>query len=529
MERMIFAVWLLQMVSGVGAVYGADSAGLADPCKMLEQADFSGVIDAPTQIIASTSKEAADDLPAYCHVQGYVTPNVGFEMVLPASKWNGKFLQTGCGGFCGSADIEYVCLKPLQKGYACVTEDMGHKSTGTDAKWAYNNLQAKIDYGYRGDHVAALAGKAIAEHFYGKKPAKSYFMGCSSGGRQGMVLAQRFPWGFDGIVAGAPGLSLSDIFLNMLWNVRASEDAAGNSTLSPDDARAIHSAAVAKCDIDDGVKDGIIGDPRSCKFDPASLICGKGNKTGCLTKAQAAAVEKIYGGPVTSKGVPITHGGAMLGSEEEWITTHLHPPGRQSFTDRVAQDYFRYMGFWPNPGPRWPLSDFDFDRDYKRLGMMESLTSASNPDLRKFKAAGGKLISYHGWGGFLISPKNTIDYYETAEKTLGGREVTQSFYRLFMVPGMLHCSAGEGAYAVDWLGALEAWVERGQSPDVLIGAHPKEGPTAENWARWYKNLQFPMDPADVAFTRPLYPYPAQARYEGRGDSHDASTFKAVSR
>src|SRR5262249_13249081 len=156
-----------------------------------------------------------------------------------------------------------------------------------------------------------------------------------------------------------------------------------------------------------------------------------------------------------------------------------------SGTDK-AMDYFRYMGLWPNPGPRWSASDFDFDRDYKRLGMMESLTSATDPDLRKFRAAGGKLIAYHGWGDFVISPVNTVDYYETAEKALGGREATQSFYRLFMVPGMLHCSRGEGAYVVDWLGALEAWAEKGEAPDVLIGAHPKEGP-ADDWGLWYKN------------------------------------------
>lgn len=527
MKRIILFLGTLQFVFGA-SVYATEGAGVAEPCNRLEQENFSEVVDAPTQVIAATSKEATDGLPAYCHVQGYVSPNVGFEMVLPQAGWNGKYFQAGCGGFCGGINIEYACLKALQKGYACLTQDMGHKSTGTDGKWAYNNLQAKIDYGYRSDHVTALAGKAIAERFYAKKPAKSYFMGCSSGGRQGMLLAQRFPWDFDGIVAGAPALSLSDIFINMAWNVRASEDLAGNSMLSPEQVRSVHAAAVARCDKSDGVEDGVIGDPRTCKVETTQLLCGKSNKEGCLSETQAAAVEKIYRGPVTSSRTPITYGGAMPGSEEEWITTHLHSPGQQSTTDRFL-DYFRYLGFWPNPGPEWSVSDFDFDRDYKRMGMMESLTSATDPDLREFKAAGGKLISYHGWGDFLISPMNTVDYYETAEKTLGGREATKSFYRLFMVPGMLHCSGGEGPYAVDWLGALEAWTEKGQPPDVLIGAHPKEGPTAENWVRWYKNLQFPMNPADVAFTRPLYPYPVYARYKGKGDSRNASSFEAAGR
>ncbi|MBI4164982.1 MAG: tannase/feruloyl esterase family alpha/beta hydrolase, partial [Acidobacteria bacterium] len=372
-------------------------------------------------------------------------------------------------------------------------------------------LQAQIDYAFRATHVAALAGKAITEHYYGKAPRKSYFWGCSGGGRQGLVEAQRFPWDFDGIVVVAPGINLSGVLMSRLWNTRVATQG-GPSLFSPADVKWLHEAVVAKCDQDDGVKDGVIGNPLACKIDPSEWACKAGNKAPCLSAAQAEAFTKIYAGPTNSKGDQIHTGGFVPGLEFSIPTTP------EVWT--LSRDFCQYMGFTPAPGPSWKPTDFDFDRDYKRLALAQALLEDANPDLRKFKAAGGKLILAHGWTDGL-SPLNTIDYYEMAEKTMGGREATQDFFRLFMVPGMGHCSGGAGAYAIDYLSSLENWTEKGQAPDVMIGAHVKE----EVYTGW--NFKLPAEPADVTFTRPVYPYPLRAKYKGTGDPNDAGSFKPV--
>lgn len=511
---------ILEMAAVIAAVVSGFSAAsaraqtvaadAASRCKALGSAEFSGTVDAPTQVMAAQLVNAVGDSPAYCQVQGYITPNVGFELRLPASDWNGKSFQAGCGGWCGAVlgpYFEHACDAPLRKGYACIATDSGHKSTLGDLKWAYNNIQAELDYAYRSTHVTALAGKAIAEHYYGRAPSRSYFMGCSGGGREGMVEAQRFPWDFDGIISGAPAINVTSGVMRLLWAAVAPLGKDGESILSRADVQLVHDAAIAKCDMDDGAKDGIIGNPPACKFDPSELLCKLGQKAGCLTRAQVQAVKKIYAGPMTSNGENIYTGGDVPGAELEW-----------DFNPEYWAELFRYGAFLPDPGPSWKARDFDFDRDYKRLGMMESLYTGSNPDLRKFKARGGKLIAYHGWADHLQPGLNTIDYYETVEKTMGGPAVTQDFFRLFMLPGVGHCSGGAGADAIDYLSYLEAWVERGQAPDMMLSAHLKPGTDI---------TKFPLEPAAVTFTRPVYPYPVQAKYKGSGDSNSATNFGPV--
>jgi feruloyl esterase len=296
----------------------------------------------------------------------------------------------------------------------------------------------------------------------------------------------------------------------------------GKPILTRADLERVHDAVVAKCDMDDGVKDGVIGDPLHCKFDPAELLCKPGQTTGCLTGAQVEAVKKVYAGPMTSKGEKIYTGGPLPGSELNWIGEGGPDPYVSSSGGCIADEFFRYIGFVPAPGPGWKFTDFDFDRDYKRLGVAEALIgAANNPDLRKFKAAGGKLIVYQGWQDQSDIPEDAIDYYEAAEKVLGGRVPTQDFFRLFMVPGMDHCTGGAGAFAIDYLSYLEAWVEHGQAPDVMIGAHVQ----GVDWGGAL-GLKFPLDPAiPVSFTRPVYPYPLHAKYKGAGDPNDAGNFE----
>jgi feruloyl esterase len=408
---------------------------------------------------------------------------------------------------------------------------MGHQSTDGDAIWAYNNPQAEIDHGYRAGHVAALAGKAIVERYYGQNPRKSYFIGCSTGGRQAMMEAQRFPWDFDGIVAGAPSLSLTGVHMNLLWANRALIGETGEPVLKRADIDLLHKAVVAKCDLNDGIKDGLIGDPRACAFDPAVLRCTTARTSDCLSAKQIEAVKRIYSGPVTSKGEPIYVGGAFVGSEQTWLDWFKGgPASRPGGIYNFVREEFRYSAFDPNAGPGWKPEDFDFDRDYKRLGVAEGLSSAVNPDLRRFKAAGGKLLAYMGWTD-ITGMSAVADYYETAEKTSGGRAATQSFFRLFAIPGMDHCTGGEGAFAVDYLGYLETWVEKGQPPEKLISAHVEIHDLRPDNPDYSQELmrrsEFPLDPATIEFSRPVYPYPTIAKYLGRGDPGNAASFGPV--
>jgi hypothetical protein len=522
-SRFVLAYTLAFATSIITTTVRADSTATEMPaaaaaCTALEGTDFTHVIDAPSQVASAKFVEASGDVPAHCLVMGAVSPSVGFSLRLP-THWNGKFFERGCGGYCGDlAGFEGgIFVGPLRRGYAYLYFDGGHTATMDSALWAYNNLQAQIDFGFRAPHVAALAGKAITERYYGKAPAKSYFHGCSSGGQQAFSEAQRFPWDFDGIVAGAPSPTFSGPMMYYLWAGRTL-----HGTVTQADLKMLHKKVVQACDMDDGVADGVISDPMNCRYDPATLLCKAGQKAECLTAPQIEAVKKVYGGPTTSKGEKIYTGGPMPGSELNWINdeaccAYVSSAG----IARWSGDYFSYVGFMPAPGPSWKMSDFDFDRDYKRIRMAESVFGAAdNPDLRKFKAAGGKMILYQGWQDESDIPSDSIDYYETAEKTMGGRAATQEFFRLFMVPGMNHCSSGAGAFAIDYLDYLENWVEKSRAPDVMVGAHVKD----TNWLQSFQ-LSFPLDAkTPVTFTRPIYPYPTQAKYKGVGDPNDAANW-----
>ncbi len=443
--------------------------------------------------------------PAYCQVTGYVAPNVGFEMRLPAVSWNGKMLEVGCGGDCGYIAAG-ACRGPLERGYACIATDTGHRGQG--GAWASNDLEALIDFAYRAIHVVAIAGREVVKRYYDTPPKHSYFFGCSTGGRQGLIEAQRFPWDFDGIISGAPWIQDSDSAMNYVWTARALP------VLSRADLELVHARALAACDSDDGVADGIIGNPARCAFDPRTLLCSAGKDAGCLTAPQVDAVRKVYEGPVDSQGHKLFPRGAMPGSELNWIDGNDE-------NENWAKLYFRYLTV-PSPGRNWTPRDFNFDTDSKRFasGIQESLFSAANPDLRKFRAAGGKLIVYQGWNDESTMPAMTIDYYELVVRAMGGDD----FLRLYLVPGMNHCGGGDGAFAVDYLTALEQWVERGIAPDVLLAAHPKTLLDSDTTTYAPLLRKFPIAAADVTFTRPLFPYPRYAVYRGKGDVRDSASF-----
>jgi feruloyl esterase len=524
----------------VAPAKGQESAALpvsaASACDKLQREDFASLDEAPTTILGTHFVESKDGTVSYCRVSGYVWPQVGFEMILPAANWNGKLFQLGCGGACGRLpDKDEVAWCPLKKGYACITTDTGHR--GGDTLWAYYNPQAQNDFGSRGIHVTSTIGKAVAARFYTKAPKYSYFRGCSTGSQQALTEAQRFPGDFNGLIG--EGVWIGDIESSMrfIWGARALRGADGKPILTRQQMRMVHQAVLAKCDLNDGLKDGIINNPLSCKFDPAELQCKPGRDAECLTSQQVSALQKMYSGPTTSSGEKLSAGGPFPGGEQNWIIDSdaeilagdwIMSDGGWGIAERWANTQFRALVLPPGQS-NYKLTDLDFDRDYKRFayGAKESFIHESNPDLRKFKAAGGKLLLSVGWAEW-FDPRSAIDYYEMVERVMGGSANTREFARLFLIPGANHCWGGDGAWAIDQLKYMEAWVEHGQAPDKLIGAHIVETPeqlkSPLNPFRYpyFDELNLPID-----FTRPIYPYPAWTKYKGSGDPTKAENFVAV--
>lgn len=520
---------LLIVTGAMGALLAVPgNAQVNSVCEALKGADFTRIQDAATEITATRGVPADSKLPAHCVVEGYVWPNVGFMLQLPVkSDWNRKFAEMGPGGYGGTLQNRAEwCEEALRRGYACITHNTGHVGATRDATWAYNNLQAELDYGIRAAHVIALAGKEITKHFYDAPPKYSYFMGCSGGGKQALVQAQRFPWDFDGVIAVEPS-NVTITGVTQLWNGLAMHDAKGRPLFSPQDLKVLHEAAINTCDSIDGIKDGVIGgDPRRCKFDPEVLLCKSGQKKGCLSAAQIDAAKKVYDGPVTSEGRKL-YFPSLVGSELGTYFTMNEPA--QSIQYKTS--YWQYLGFYPDPGPSWKATDFDFDKDWKRSYVMDAvLTPMDNPDLRKLRDEGNKLMVVQGWeDAGLPAPLAVPDYYEMVERVMGGRAQTQEFIRLFMIPGRSHCRGGVGAASIDMLSYMEAWVEEGKAPDMLIGAHI-EGVNDKKFGMpgYYADyLRLPENIETAKFTRPHFPYPLEARYRGAGDPNDYRNFVAI--
>ena len=485
-------------------------------CAKMEELDFSTIRDAPTQLTRTVVHSGERRTTPICELRGYVAPQVGFALYLPVSAWNGKFLEVGCHGYCGRVNLSrHECADPLHRGYACASTDMGHEGTGVDGLWALNNLQSEVDWGYRATHVVAVASKMIVRRYYGRAPVHSYFVGWSTGGRQGLMEAERYPWDFDGIVAGDAPIDWLGAMMTLAWDHSAAVDKDGKLILDDHILAALHAAVLAKCGREDGLNEGFVTEPLKCRFDPAVMRCRGKTTTRCLSAAQLDAVRKIYSGPVDDENRRIYPLGAALpGSEMAWgfwIKNGLV----------ISRNTFRYLAYPPDSASNFE-GKLDFDRDYARFDTMEALYGATNPDLRRFKAAGGKLLVWQGWGSIPVPPLVMIDYYRMVQSVMGGRAATQAFFRLFLIPGLGHGNDEGGVDNVDYLTYLEDWVEKGHPPKVMLGIHLKSPPMGlRDWNR------VPVDPADVEFTRPLYPYPTQSRYKGRGNPNYASSFEPV--
>jgi len=495
---------------------------------------FAQILDAPTLIVAAKAVDAANGFPEYCEVEGQIAPSIGFLLRMPTSTWNGKFLMGGCGGPCGNYALDRID-PALARNYAIVVTDMGNRNNN----WAfvYNNLDAMADFGYRSTHVTAVAAKEIIAAFYGKPAARNYFWGCSTGGRQAMVEAQRFPKDFEGIIAGAPVWHQTGNQLYFsLWATRINVDPQGRPILDSGKLmNVVHKAVMAACDERDGLKDGLLQDPLTCNWEPKSVQCEGADGPDCLTAAQVDVVQKIYDGARDSKGNKL-YWGMVRGSEDKWSPGWINTEGKLGTALGDASGkalVMSYRSFYYAPGPDYSLFDFDYDRDPQRLELTESMYNAQNPDLRKFKQGGGKLILYSGWNDSSIPPEAAIDYYETATRTVGGPAQTTDFFRLFMLPAMNHCEGGAGGGEVDWITALENWVEQGKTPSEVTVYHLRDASTdrMDRLAgdRSAKYPTHPLNPSLYDRSRPVYAYPDVARWSGRGNAAEASAWQKARR
>jgi feruloyl esterase len=458
-----------------------------------------------------------------CRVVGAATPtadsHIGFEVWLPpAAQWNGKFQGEGSGGSAGAISTGAM-LEALKAGYATMSTDNGHVTDtrqangGSEQTWALGHPEKMLDFAFRAMHLSTIAGKAVTRSFYGRSAGQSYFVGCSQGGHHALMEASRYPADYDGIVAGAPAWHWASQMINATWNSQSALK--DPSAITPESVAILHKAVIAACDKLDGLEDGMISDARRCRFEPASLLCKADSAPGsCLTQPQIDAANRIYQGAHKSDGTALFQGFAR-GSELKWPNMWASKtPGGSSW------DFWRYSVF---QDPNFRNVDFDFDRDAERglstvrAGMRVSDIYSVKPDLSAFRARGGKLIIYHGWADEQVTPFASLDFYShmLAKQNQAG---TDGFLRMFMMPGISHCSGGPGAGNIggstpalshdpehDVVAALDAWVVKRQAPTQLIAAHLDDNKKVDR-------------------TRPLCPFPQEAHYKGTGDGNDAGSF-----
>src|SRR5579883_586628 len=459
---------------------------------------------------------------AFCRVSITLKPSpdsdIQVEVWMPASGWNGKFQGVGNGGFAGTIGFPELGYA-VSHGYAAAATDTGHSGRATDAQWALHHPEKVIDLGYRAIHETAETAKAVIKTFYGESPKHSYFNSCSTGGRQALMEAQRYPADYDGIVAGAPANYWTHGLVACISNTKALAEP--GAFIPQSKLRAIETAALNACDANDGVKDGVIENPTQCRFDPSMLLCNGPESDSCLTAPQITALRKIYAGTLDSKGKLLMPGFSPGGEAEPggwsaWITGAALG---NSLDAAYGTNFFRFMVF---EDPSWEYQSSDLGQIAKLSDDKLARTfNSMEPDISKFRARGGKLIIFHGWADAAIPPINSLNYYTSVQKKLGVKD-TAEFVRLFMVPGMEHCGGGVGpdyfgqntvprndaAHDID--AAVERWVEQGTAPEQIIAAKLKDRANPA---------------AGVSRTRPLCAWPKTAGYRGSGSTDEAENFE----
>jgi feruloyl esterase len=490
--------------------------GAGTPCASLAALTIPGVTIKSADIVAAgpfTPPAAPGTpttvltLPAHCRVDAIARPThdseIKFEVwIPPVEAWNGKFQGVGNGGYSGA--IGYAAMAVgLKRGYAVASTDTGH--TGDDMKFGQGHPEKIVDWAYRAIHVTAEAAKLIVRDAQGRFAEHSYFVGCSSGGHQALSEAQRYPEDYDGIVAGDPANNRIRQTFGFLNSWIATHNGDGKPTIPVNKLPLLTKAAVEACDAIDGLKDGLIDDPRRCHFDPVKLLCKTGDDATCLTQSQVEAARKMYEGTKSTKTGETIYTGWPRGSEafgdraiEGWGQYVVNP------NEPMRVGFFRYFLFHD---PNWDYRTIDMERDLAFAEQKLPFMSAVEKDLTPFKKRGGKLLMYTGWADPVVPPGDTVAYYDGVVKTMGGLEKTRDFFRFFLAPGMGHCSGGPGPNTFDMLGALEQWVEKGAAPDKVIASHSTNG--------------------KVDRTRPLCQYPLVARVKGTGSTDDAASFACV--
>jgi len=467
--------------------------------------------------IAAVMKPAVAGAPAFCDVTGMLAPEIAFEVSMP-SKWNGRFYMIGNGGPAGealdAADRVSQRNAALQQGFAFAQTNTGHDARKEPGgTFALSNPEKAIDYAYRAVHLTATTAKDITKEYYGKSVTHAYWNSCSNGGRQGLLEAQRYPEDFDGIIANAPWVDQTGFTVGAMWNQKAlSEVPLTNAKMV-----LVADRVMAKCDAIDGLKDGLIDDPRKCNFDPVRDVpqCTAGaDRADCLTSAQAAAISKVYSGPVSngksffpgympgSEQVTALFGG---GTGSSWMNVIVAAqPNAKPADFNLAEGIIQYLVPTP-PKPDYDYRTFNFDTDIHLLDNWSKLADAKNPDLSKFKKHGGKLLMTYGWADSILQPMAGVNYYEQAMSRNGPD--TKDFFRLFMIPGMSHCSGGIGPDRHDPMTAIVNWVEKGDAPASITASRVVDNQAVR--------------------TRPLCPYPQVARYKGQGSIDEAANFSCV--
>jgi hypothetical protein len=461
-------------------------------------------------VSTATLVPASSGAPEHCQVLGQIPPEIGFEVRLP-SNWNGHLFMFGNGGYAGEAldapGRAAIARSALTLGFAVAQTNTGHDGAVEPLGTFAVNPQKFLDYGYRAVHVTALSAKRILQAYYEEPLRHSYFDGCSTGGRQGLISAQRFPDDFDGIVVGAPVLNLS----GTMFSYVASQRALGSAAVPPEKLKIIAGAVYAKCDGTDGVTDGLIDDPRRCAFNPSTDLprCAEAEGPGCFTAEQLRSLSTIYGG-VKRNGVdffpgwpvgaeiappPSGRGGATASGWVPWLVAG--PNGRPIQTT-FGESFFRYMAFG-RATPSFDWLTFNLDTDLDKVQKARAVLDATDPDLSRFKTRGGKIVSYFGWADPALNPLMGVNYYDSVLQKLGPS--TSDFYRMFMIPGMFHCGDGVGVNAFDAFTPLVQWVERGTAPQSILGSRIVDGTTVR--------------------TRPLCPYLEVAKYK-RDSQHRRS-------
>jgi feruloyl esterase len=476
------------------------------------------------------------NLPAHCRVTGSIRPtadsDIRFEVWLPVSGWNRRYQQVGNGGLAGSI-WQFAMVDPLLRGSATAATDDGHAtSTAFDGGWAIGHPEKLIDYGYRAVHLTALAGQAIVQAYYGQKARHTYFVGCSDGGRESLMEAQRFPQDFEGYLVGAPGIDVPNNEVAHLYVWQSLHALGPGGQITPLQLAALSAKVLQRCDALDGVKDGVLRDPRQCPFKATEASCSGRSDGACLTAAQATAVQRIYDGvrdPRTGAQIAPGHFVTMGAEAVVWPVILLDTPEGPSLGQSANQGV---IGALLYGDPNLDMSTVDVVKaagDAKTK--LAPIINSDSPDLRAARKAGRKILQFHGWADPNIPPQYSIAYFEAVQRFLASD--TQDFYRLFLVPGMAHCIGGVGPTSLggigvypgltdprhDWVSALERWVEDGVAPGQMIGTEFQHDPASPSG---------PISPGTaIKSTRPLCPYPKVAVYAGQGGTDDAANFRCA--